>query len=288
VRDPDARPRASALASDLRSAMRQQPARSTPKRGKPVSPPSLPPAFAPAARAVPVALAVLVAALGATLLPFWPPGLVAAIVLGAGLAAILDPRLGLAVALAAPVFPLGNVSEGAALVYGAIALALVVLAWRDGRSGLLFACGPLLAPLGLLALVPLLVQPARGAARRGLQAALAVLSAALVAGVAGEELPLTGERATALGVGPNDPASRVAGELWSWLALEPAILSGAAVSAVAAASLSRARRVSRYGVAAVGVALVAATVASGAGIGSVLLVALVWGVAGAIAAGIRR
>jgi len=286
--DPGARPRASALASDLRSAMRQQPARTTSKRGKPTAAPSLPAAWSPVARAVPVALAVLAAALGAMLLPFWPPALVAAIVVGAGLATLLDPRLGLLVALAAPVFPLGNLSAGGATLYGVVALALVALSWRDARSGLLFACGPLLAPLGLLALVPLVVQPARGAARRGAQAALAVLSATLVAGVAGDELPLTGERAVALGIGPNESATEVGTALWSWLALEPAILAGAAVAGVAAATLSRAPSVSRYGVAAVGVALVAATVATGAGIGSTLLVALVWGIAGAIAAGIRR
>ena len=51
---------------------------------------------------------MVTAVLGATLLPFWPPLLVAAIALAAGLACWVDPRAGLALALAAAVFPLGN------------------------------------------------------------------------------------------------------------------------------------------------------------------------------------
>ena len=79
------------------------------------------------------------------------------------------PRLGLALALAAPVFPLGNVAQAAAVVYGVLALGWLAVTWRDPRAGLLFWAGPLLAPLGLLALLPLAVQPARGWWRRGLQ-----------------------------------------------------------------------------------------------------------------------
>ena len=72
------------------------------------------------------------------------------------------PRLGLALALAAPLFPLGNVAQAAAVVYGVLALAWLAVTWRDPRAGLAFWAGPLLAPLGLLALLPLAVQPARG------------------------------------------------------------------------------------------------------------------------------
>ena len=56
------------------------------------APPARPPRRAGGSGAV-------TALLGATLLPFWPGALVAAIVLGAGLAAWIDPRAGLAIAL---------------------------------------------------------------------------------------------------------------------------------------------------------------------------------------------
>ena len=107
----------------------------------------------------------------------------------------LDPRAGLAVALAAPVFPIGNVAASAAMLYGALAIGWLLLTWRDARHGLLFVAGPLLAAVGLLPLVPLVVQPARGGLRRAAHGAVAVFSAALLAGLAGEPLPVAGERA---------------------------------------------------------------------------------------------
>jgi hypothetical protein len=284
--DPAARPRASALASDLRSAMRQAPARKHAARAAAV--PRVPAGLAPAARAVPIVLAAMTAALGATLLPFWPAVLVAAIVAGAAVAAWLDPRLGLAVALGAPVFPLGNLSAGAATLYGVFALAWLVLAWRDGRAGLLFLSGPLLGPFGALALVPLAVQPARGAARRGAHTMLAVLSVALIAGISGDELPLTDEPAPRLGVGPNDSATEIARALWDLLLLHPAVVVGAAVAALAAAALPRIRKLSRYGVAATGTVLLVGAAVTGAGAVGIVLTALVWGAAGAVAAGVRR
>jgi hypothetical protein len=61
------------------------------------------------------------------------------------------------------VFPLGNVAQAAAVVYGVLALGWLAVTWRDPRAGLLFWARPLLAPLGLLALLPLAVQrPAAG------------------------------------------------------------------------------------------------------------------------------
>ena len=195
--EPEARPRASALASDLRSALRkaQAPARSSSRPRQPAAPKVAARPLLLAERILPIALAALAAALGATLLPFWPPALVAAIVVGAGLAAWVHPRIGLAVALAVPIFPLGNLAEGAAFLYGAFALGWLVLSWRDARAGLAFIAGPLLAPAGLLALVPLAVLPARGTVRRGAQALIAVLAAIVVAGIAGDDAPAHG-RAT--------------------------------------------------------------------------------------------
>ncbi len=228
------------------------------------------------------------AALGATLLPFWPPALVVAITLAAAIAAWRMPRVGLAVALAAPLFPLGNVAESAAVLYGLLALGWLVLSWRDARWGLLFMTGPLLAPLGLLALTPLAVQPARGLVRRGAQAALAVLAAAVVAGVAGDDLPLTGAPAEGFAISPQDPVREVGAGLWQAALLDPVFILGAVCLALAAAALPWIRRRSRYGVLALGAALLAASIAVGVGFAATALVALVWAIAAAISAQTRQ
>ena len=290
ARDPEDRPRASALASDLRSALRAAPERRRrpPAKSTPTVRDVLRPLAVPSAgRVAAVGLAAATALLGATLLPFWPGVLVAAIVAGAALGTLLDARIGLGIALAAPLFPIGNASLGAAVLYGAFALALLALGWRDARAGLVFVSGPLLAPLGLLALVPLAVQPARGPVRRAAQAAVAVLAATLVAWIAGEGLPPTGEAAPETGIVPVDGPAEVASALTQALSASPAVLAAAGFAALAAAVLPLARRLSRYGVLAVGAALLVGLVAAGAGIVSVLLVALCWGVAGAVAAGAR-
>jgi hypothetical protein len=289
--DPSARPRASALAADLRTALRKAPGRETrPSRGRREE--GAAEAYTRASplvqRAVPVGLAAVTAAVGATLLPFWPPLLIAAIVLGAALAAWLDPRIGTAIALAAPIFPLGNHAESAALLYGGFSLGWLVLCWRDARWGLAFLSGALLAPLGLLALVPLAVQPARGVVRRGAQAGLAVLAAALVAGVSGDDVPFAGEPFEPLAITPLDSVGEVGLTLWESLTLHPVLLAGAAVATAAAVSLPWARRRSRYGVGVVGTTLLAGAIATSAGVAAALVIALVWALAAAVAAGARR
>jgi hypothetical protein len=285
--DPEARPRASELAAQLRSSLRAAPARETraPRERQAISTDA--PASILARRVAPIGLAVVTAAIGATLLPFWPAALVVAIALGAGLAAWLDPRLGLAVALAAPVLPLGNYAESAALLYGAFALAWLAVCWRDARWGLLFVCGPLLAGAGLLALVPLAVQPARGAVRRAAQAGVAVFSAVLVAGVAGDRIPLENRQAEALRIGPLDPVTDTALMVWGALTAYPLTLGAAALAAVAAGVLPWARRRSRYGLVAIGAVFTASAIAAGAGVASTLVLLLVWTVAAAVAAASR-
>ena len=287
ARDPERRPRASALASDLRNALRKERPRRA--RGRPES--TQVAATGPLVllrRLAPSGLAGASAALGATLLPFWPPALVATIAIIAALVAWRMPRVALAIALAAPIFPLGNVAESAAVLYGFLALALLALAWRNARWGLLFASGPLLAPFGLLALVPLVVQPAQGIVRRAAQAALAALAATLFAGLAGDDLPLTGGAARRLSIAPHDSAGEIAAALWQTVLLDPILLLGAGALGLAAAILPWARRRSRYGVLALGTALLAGSVAVGVGLAPTVLVALVWAFAAAVAAGTRR
>jgi hypothetical protein len=286
--EPRARPRASAFAADLRAAVRTTPGPE--ERRSPVTRATEPRRRAQLLdrRAVPALLAVLTTALGATLLPFWPPLLVAAIIVLAGLAAWFDPRVGLAVALAAPIFPLGNYAESAALLYGAFALGWLVLSWRDARAGLLFASGPLLAPFGLLAVVPLIVQPARGALRRGAQAGLAVLATALCAGVSGRELPFTDSTSLPVGITPRDSVGDAALALWEALSLHSAVVGAAVVAAATAVVLPHVRGRSRYGIAAIGLTLVAVSLVAGVALGSVLMIALLWATAAAVAAVVRR
>ena len=103
------------------------------------------------------------------------------------------PRLGLAIALFVPVFPLGNVAQAAAVAYGALALALArrLLARRARRASCSSRgrCSPRSARSRCC---PLAVQPAAGRLRRALQAFAGVLAAAAVAGLRGNPLPLTG------------------------------------------------------------------------------------------------
>ncbi|HET7744197.1 MAG TPA: hypothetical protein VFK76_05590, partial [Gaiellaceae bacterium] len=278
--DPAARPRASSLASDLRRAVGAAVPREVERRRRAevVAPTDL------VARVVPALLAAVTAGLGATFLPFWPPILVAAIVAAAAASAALRPRLGLAIALAAPVLPFGNEARSLAVVYGLFALGWLALSWRDARWGLLFVVGPLLAPLGALALVPLAVQPARGAARRAAQGATAVLAAVLVTGISSGKLPLNGKPLESLGISPLDPPKSVVSAVWEALAAHPIVPLGALVVAIAAAALTSAQAHSRYGVAVVGGVLTIGTIAARAGVAACLFVALVWALAAVRAA----
>ena len=287
--DPAARPTASMLAAELRNALRSSPSRPARKeRSTKQAEETLAPAQRHARRVVPVALGVVTAVLGATLLPFWPPELVVALALGTAIACWFNPRLGMAAALATPVFPLGNVSASAATLYGVFAVGWVVLNWRDARHGLLFVSGPLLAGIGLLPLVPLVLQRAQGTVRRAAQGALAVLSAVLLAGVAGHRLPVADEPAGAVGIDPLTPVSDAGLGVWSWLAAHPATIAAAVLVAAATALVPWARRISPFGVAAIGFALTAASVVAGASVASTVVVLLGWAVAGGSTIALRR
>ena len=203
--DPAKRPPAAALAKELRSALTDR--RRAPRVA--VRPVPLP---KPAAL-LPVALAGGAALAGGTALPFYPTGWAPVLALLAALAAFRAPRAGLALALAVPILPLGNLALGLALLYSCLALGWLVLTWRDARLGLLFLAGPLLAPLGLLGLVPLVAAQARGPVRRAAQTVAAVAVAALAAALRGNELPFASD-VTALarpGRPPRAPSGPQAG-----------------------------------------------------------------------------
>src|SRR4051812_40440611 len=168
VVNPAKRPGADRLANALRPSPRRRTRRKGPKRPKPPEVADASPAeprdvrLAAATiardRLVPGALAATSTAWVASALPFYPAGWQ----LGLGTAAPRPrppgPRAGLAFTLATFFFPLANVSLGLAVAYAALALAWLALSWRDARAGLIVATGPLLAPLGLLAAVPLAAQ----------------------------------------------------------------------------------------------------------------------------------
>jgi hypothetical protein len=129
---------------------------------------------------LPALAAFVFAAWTATALPFFPEGWAVWLGLVVALAALADHRLGLALALAVPVLPLGNYSLGLAAVYAAGAAVWLVVCWREARTGLLLTTGPPLAALGLLGVLPILGLLVRSPFRRGLQVAAAVVAAAAV------------------------------------------------------------------------------------------------------------
>ena len=258
--DPARRPTASQLATELRDAYVAPRQARTPRKPKERRAREARPrprkVAAPVAlerRLAPAGLAALATAVGGALLPFWPLPLLAALAIAAGLASLRSPRAGLAIALAVPLFPLGNVAQAAAVVYGVLALAWLAAMWRDARAGLLFAAGPLLAPLGLLPLLPLAVQPAREAWRRALHAGVGVLTAAAVAGLSGRALPLTGAAIGDLGIAQSERPTDVLHALQAVLRDNQAVATTALAFAVVAVLLPRAVAHGLVGIAVLGV-----------------------------------
>ena len=258
--DPAKRPAAAQLAAELRAATTTAPRpvrrtrRASPRTRKPAPRTRASAEAVPLERRlVPAGLAALATAVGASLLPFWPTLLVAALAVTAGLVTLRSPRLGLALALAAPLFPLGNVALAAAVVYGILALGWLALSWRDARSGLVFCAGPLLAPIGLLALLPLAVQPAKGTWRRGLHAGAGVLAAAAVAGLSGAALPLGVVAVGDLGVAGSERPTDVLHALSTVLGARPELATTALALAVVAMLLPRATSRGLWGIACLGV-----------------------------------
>ena len=235
--DPELRPPAPTLAVDLRDAWEERSRRRTVSRTRArVDRRKL------VERVAPAALAAVAVGWIASALPFYPaywPGLLAAL---AAAVSFVRPRLGLAFALAVPVFPLGNVSFGLAVLYAVVASAWFVVGWGDARWGLLFSAGIVLGPLGLLGLAPLVTLQARGVVRRFLQAGAAVLFAGAVAAVRGVPVPFADTSAPPLAIAGSEHPLAVAQAIWSWLLGVPALGLEALVLAAAAALIPLAVR----------------------------------------------
>jgi hypothetical protein len=103
-----------------------------------------------------------------------------------------------------------------------------------------------------------------------------VLTAVLLAAVAGEDLLVAGATGPALDVGPLDSLGSAATAVWAWLVHEPAVLAGAILMGTAAAALPWARQRSPFGAAGVGLVVVAACVLAGASVASTAAAMLAW------------
>jgi len=198
-----------------------------------------------ATRFAPAALAGVYAGAAALLLPFFPahwPAAIAAIAAGTTL---LAPRLGIALALAVPVLPLGNVALALALLYAAAATAWLALHVRDRDRPPFVTLGPLLGPFA--ALLPLAYAGARSPLVRGLGAAAAVLLAEAVRAIRAGPI--------ALGLPESRDPLAAAGALLR--AVPESVALEAAALGAAAVLLPYAARRGPWGIAAWGAATMA-------------------------------
>jgi hypothetical protein len=215
---------------------------------------------ASAERVAGAGLAAAFAGWSALELPFFPSGWWLGLAALAGATAFARERTGLAVALAVPVLPLGNVSLGLALLYAILAAGWLALAWREPRSGFFAILGPLLGPLAALGLLPLAASAIRSPVRRAVQTAVAVLLAGVAAGLRHAPLPFTGAAPPrGVGVAGANGSLDVAGSLLRAAGDHPALLLEATALAVVAALLPAARARGRRGVAGISALLLAGT-----------------------------
>jgi eukaryotic-like serine/threonine-protein kinase len=274
--DPARRPGAAALAASLRLSGRKR-RRSRGGRGRPIAVPAVSPQL------VPATLSAAVAGWSAWALPFfptsWPFGLAAL----AAAASVVNPRLGLAFALAVPVLPLGNLALGAAALYVLFALGLLAAMWREPERGLLFSLGAFLAPLAALGLFPLAALTVRSPVRRAVQAAAAVLAAGIVAGIRGSPLPFDGASAPDLGIAASGDPLAVVSSLWAALLSRPALAVETVVLATVAVLLPMARTRGLWAIAGLGAGFLAGSLLLAPGVGVASLVVAVWATCLAVA-----
>jgi hypothetical protein len=225
-------------------------------------------------------LAALLAGWTSSALPFYPHGWPLPLALIALAATLLRERAGIALALAVPVLPLGNISLGLALLYSALAACWLLVTWREPRATLLFVIGPLLAPIAALGLLPLAATRTRSAPLRALTVAIGVLTAALAAGIRHVALPLVGGPAP-LGIGvtgARDPFD-VAGSLARAAGAHPALLLETCALALVALALPHARARGRWAAAGLGAGMIVLTVAAVPSAAALPLLLAAWAIA---------
>jgi hypothetical protein len=225
-------------------------------------------------------LAALLAGWTSSALPFYPHGWPLPLALIALAATLLRERAGIALALAVPVLPLGNISLGLALLYSALAACWLLVTWREPRATLLFVIGPLLAPIAALGLLPLAATRTRSAPLRALTVAIGVLTAALAAGIRHVALPLVGGPAP-LGIGvtgAGDPFD-VAGSIARAAGAHPALLLETCALALVALALPHARARGRWAAAGLGAGMIVLTVAAVPSAAALPLLLAAWAIA---------
>ena len=261
-RDPRKRPTATRMAAAVRSAWRSRQRRRRSKKQTR----NLRFRTPPFGRIAAVGLAAVASGWVVATLPFFPGSwalIIAAVAAGLTLA---RDRAGLAFTLAVPILPLGNVSLGLALAYIVAASAWLALMWGEPRRGLLFAAGPLLAPVGMVGLLPLVALCIKNPVRRAVTAGMGVLTAVAVAGIYGASLPFADEQAPSrLALGATDSPREAASVVLSTLQAHPVTLVAGAIAALAATALPFAVRRGYAGIAGYGVAVVAVSLAAGVG-----------------------
>jgi hypothetical protein len=273
--DPARRPSAAKLASALRGARARERAQAPRRLPGPRSVPGI--QTVPMQRTAGAALAGLAAGWTAAALPFFPAGWWLGLAALTAVTAFLRPRLGLALALAVPILPLGNVSLALALLYGALAAGWFALFAREARGGLLAAAGPLLGTVGALGLAPLGSVGLRSPVRRAAAAGAAVLLGVTVAGIRAAPLPLTdGPPPRDLNLAGSESPGAVASVLLDALVTRPALLIAAAALAAAAALLPYAARRGPWALAAWGGAVLAATLLPAPDITATPLIVAIW------------
>ena len=270
--NPARRPSARELADALRGAGSST---SIPHRPALTLPPRI-----DAGHSVNALLAAILAGWTASALPFYPHGWPFGLAAAAAAATFFRERAGIALALAVPVFPLGNVSLGLALLYAALAGGWLLVTWREPRAGLLFVLGPLLAPVAALGLLPVATARVRTAPLRALTVVLGVLTAALAAGIRHVALPLVGGAAPlGLGVaGARDPFD-VAGSLARAAGAQPSLLVEACALALVAVALPQAGARGRWAAAGLGAAMIVLTVAAVPSAAAIPLLLSSWAIA---------
>ena len=279
--DPDRRPAAANLAAGLRRAARARPRPARLRRlSRLPSVPSAPPLVLRGLPAVPPAL---LAGWSSAALPFFPAHWPAGLAVFTFLASLVDARLGLVLALAVPVLPLGNIALGLAIAYGLLAAVWVAVFWTRPQAALLFVVGPLLALLGALGMLPLALLPAGGPARRAAQVLAAMLAATVAARLTGHGLPVVGEPAPDLTLaGVNGPLG-AASTLWSGLIRAHGLLPETLALAAAAAAAGAFRRWGPWGAAGFGALLSTLTLIADPTASAIPLVAAAWASAALLA-----
>src|SRR4029077_2479179 len=98
-------------------------------------------------QALTAVLAAIMAGWTSSALPCTPLGWPIALARVAAAATLFRERAGIALTLAVPVLPLGNISLGLALLYAALAAGWLLVTWREARAGLPFVVRPPLPPI---------------------------------------------------------------------------------------------------------------------------------------------